>query len=104
VILISDSTAAAGSLPGRYRLGDVDCELGDDGRVSLAGTGFLAGSSLTLDRAIANTVRFAGLPISSVIPMATRIPAEYLGTTTSGIVHAEWDEARFELRVTETQP
>jgi hypothetical protein len=36
--------------------------------------------------------------------MATRIPAEYLGTTTSGIVHAEWDEARFELRVTETQP
>jgi N-acetylglucosamine-6-phosphate deacetylase len=103
VILVSDSTAAAGSAPGRYRLGDVDCELDETGRVSLAGTGFLAGSSLTLDRAIANTVRFTGLPISSIVPMATSIPAGYLGTTTSGTVHAEWDAERFELRVLESK-
>ena len=52
-----------GARHGRYAIGGVDCELGADGRVSLPGTPYLAGSSLTLDRAIANTVRFTGLPL-----------------------------------------
>jgi len=67
--------------------------------VSLAGTPFLAGSSLTLDRAIARTVRFTGLPVESVIPMASAIPAQFLGMTTAGTVSAEWDAGRFELHV-----
>ncbi len=74
-ILVTDAVAAAGCAPGRYRMGAVDCELGADGRVSLPGTPFLAGSSLTLDRAIANTVRFTGLPIETVIRMASVNPA-----------------------------
>ena len=49
-ILVTDAIAAAGCAPGRYGIGDVECELGADGRVSLPGTPFLAGSSLTLDR------------------------------------------------------
>jgi len=98
-ILVTDATAAAGSAPGRYRIGAVECELGADGRVSLPGTPFLAGSSLTLDRAIANTVRFTGLPIEAVIPMASVIPARYLGTTTSGTVSADWDADKFELQI-----
>ena len=60
-ILVTDAIAAAGCAPGRYTIGAVECELGADGRVSLPGTPYLAGSSLTLDRAIANTVRFTGL-------------------------------------------
>jgi N-acetylglucosamine-6-phosphate deacetylase len=98
-ILVTDATAAAGRVPGRYRMGAVDCELGADGRVSLAGTPFLAGSSLTLDRAIATTVRYTGLPIASVIPMASRIPAQYLGMTPAGTVSADWDAERFELHI-----
>jgi N-acetylglucosamine-6-phosphate deacetylase len=98
-ILITDATAAAGRAPGRYRMGAVDCELGADGRVSLAGTPFLAGSSLTLDRAIARTVRYTGLPIETVLPMASVIPARYLGMTTAGTVTADWDAERFELHV-----
>src|SRR5256885_6407948 len=61
-ILVTDATAAAGCdrrarVPAerRYTIGDVVCELGEDGRVSLPGTPYLAGSSLTLDRAISNT-------------------------------------------------
>jgi N-acetylglucosamine-6-phosphate deacetylase len=107
-ILVTDAIAAAGSAPGRYRMGAVECELGADGRVSVRGTPFLAGSSLTMDRAIANTARFTGLPIDVVIPMASVNPARYLGTTTAGTVSAEWDEARFELKIdhpsTPTQP
>jgi len=90
-VLVTDAVAAAGCAPGTYTMGGVMCELGLDGRVSLIGTPYLAGSSLTLDRAIANTVRFTGLPLEQVIPMASTLPARYAGTTTCGTVIADWD-------------
>jgi len=113
-ILVTDAMAAAGCDAGatlerpfagssaerRYTIGDVECELGADGRVSLPGTPYLAGSSLTLDRAIANTVRLTGLPIDAVAPMASTIPAAYLGMTTVGTVTADWDSDAGELRIT----
>ena len=101
-ILVTDATAAAGCAPGRYRIGAIECDLGTDGRVSLAGTPYLAGSSLTLDRAIANTVRFTGLPIEAVTPMASTIPAQSLGLSTAGTVTAEWDAERCDLRILTT--
>jgi len=102
-ILVTDAIAAAGCAPGRYRIGGVECELGADGRVSLPGTPYLAGSSLTLDRAIANTVRFSGLPLDAVIPMASTIPASYLGLRTAGTVIADWDPNAFELQMRRVQ-
>jgi len=92
-ILVTDAVAAAASGPGRYTVGDVECERGEDGRVSLPGTPYLAGSSLTLDRAIVNTVRFTGLSIDAVGPMASTIPATYMGMTTAGTVTADWESA-----------
>jgi N-acetylglucosamine-6-phosphate deacetylase len=90
-ILITDATAAAASSPGRYRIGSVECELDDHLRVSLPGTAYLAGSALTLDRAIENTVRYTGMTIHEVIPMASTIPATCLGMTPAGTASAEWD-------------
>jgi N-acetylglucosamine-6-phosphate deacetylase len=98
-ILVTDAIAAAGSRPGGYTIGGVSCELGVDGRVSLPGTPYLAGSALTLDRAIAHTVRFTGLSIDEVIPMASSIPATYMDTTTAGTVAADWEPEAGELRV-----
>jgi N-acetylglucosamine-6-phosphate deacetylase len=98
-ILVTDAVAAAASAPGRYTIGGVDCELGEDGRVSLPGTPYLAGSSLTLDRAIANTVRFSGLSIDEVIPMASTIPATFMGMTTAGTISADWDAESSILRI-----
>jgi len=98
-ILVTDAIAAAGSPPGRYTIGAVTCALAPDGRVSLPGTPYLAGSSLTLDLAIANAVRFTGLSIDSVIPMASTVPARYLGTSPAGTVTADWDADAGELRV-----
>jgi N-acetylglucosamine-6-phosphate deacetylase len=100
-MLVTDAVAAAASAPGRYTIGSVDCELGDDGRVSLPGTPYLAGSSLTMDRAIANTVRFTGLSIDAVIPMASTIPAAYMGMTTEGTVTADWDPGAGNLQICE---
>ena len=100
-ILVTDATSAAGCGPGRYSIGDVVCESREDGRVSLPGTPYLAGSSLTLDRAIANTVKFTGLPIDAVLPMASTIPARYLGVQTAGTVSAEWDGSELNVRSVE---
>jgi N-acetylglucosamine-6-phosphate deacetylase len=98
-ILITDAIAAAGCAPGTYTIGGVDCVLAADGRVSLPGTPYLAGSSLTLGRAVGHMVRFSGLPLDDVIPMATTIPAQYLGTTTLGTIMCDWDPASAELHV-----
>lgn len=100
-VLITDAMAAAGAPPGRYRLGNIDVELSADGRVSLPGTPYLAGSSLTMDRAIANTVRVTGLPLESIAPMASSIPAAYLGIDTRGTVTADWDPIACRLKVTD---
>ena len=98
-ILVTDAVAAAGCAPGAYTIGGVDCVLGADGRVSLPGTPYLAGSSLTLDRAIGNMVRFSGLSFDEVIPMASTLPARYLGTSTRGTITCDWDAAGSQLHV-----
>ena len=103
-ILVTDAVAAAASAPGRYTVGGVDCELSEDGRVSLPGTPYLAGSSLTLDRAIANTARFTGLSIDAVAPMASTIPAACMGMTTTGTVTADWEPGAFELQIRDVTP
>jgi len=98
-ILVSDAIAAAGCAAGRYTIGDVACVRDADGRVSLPGTPYLAGSSLTLDRAVGNTVRCTGLPITEVLPMASTIPAALLGAATAGTVTADWDDRAGTLHI-----
>jgi N-acetylglucosamine-6-phosphate deacetylase len=75
VILISDATAASHAAAGRYTLGELGIEAGDDGVLRLAGTPYLSGSTLTLDRAIGHCAEFAGITLASVIKMVTENPA-----------------------------
>jgi N-acetylglucosamine-6-phosphate deacetylase len=98
-ILVTDAVAAAGMPPGRYTLGGQEVELSAAGRVAVPGAPNLAGSALRLDAAIANTVRFTGLPLEEVVPMASTRPAQYVGVPTAGKVTAEWDEAALTLRI-----
>ena len=98
-ILITDAIAAAGCPPGPFTLGDVTCTLDADGRVSLPGTPYLAGSALTMDRAVANMIRFAGVGLSEAAAMASTVPADYIGLPTAGRIEVEWDGARFDLCV-----
>ena len=98
-ILVTDATAAAASAAGEYTIGGVTTVLGDDGRLSLPGTPYLAGSSLTMDRAIGNAVRFTGLSLDEAAAMASSIPAAYLGTHPAGRVIADWDPRTCELRI-----
>jgi N-acetylglucosamine-6-phosphate deacetylase len=98
-ILVTDAVAAAGMPPGRYTLGGLEVELSPTGRVAAPGAPNLAGSALRLDVAVGNTVRFTGLPLEEVVPMASTRPADYIGIATAGKVAAEWDADAFALRV-----
>ena len=102
-ILTTDAMAAAGCAPGCYRIGDLDVDVGSDRRVSLRGTPYLAGSALTMPEAVANTVRFTGLPLEDVLPMGTTIPSEYMGIVLAGQVRAEWDPAAARLKIREVR-
>jgi N-acetylglucosamine-6-phosphate deacetylase len=92
-LLVTDATAAAASPAGRFRLGELEVELDAAGRVALPGTGQLAGSALTMERAVANTARFTGMTISEVLPLATTQPARVLDRAPRGWVTADWDQA-----------
>jgi N-acetylglucosamine-6-phosphate deacetylase len=98
-ILVTDAVGAAGMPPGRYTLGGQLVELSPNGRVAVPGAPNLAGSALRLDVAIGNTVKFTGLPLDEVVPMASTRPAAYIGIPTAGKVHAEWDPQAFTLRI-----
>jgi N-acetylglucosamine-6-phosphate deacetylase len=82
VILTTDAMAAAGAGPGRYRLGRMDLEVGEDGVVRLPGSPYFAGSALRLDRGVESATEWLGLPPSSVRAMASEVPARLLGFST----------------------
>ena len=98
-ILVTDAIAAAGQPPGEYQLGGVKVRLDETGRVAVPGAPNLAGSALAMDRAVGNTVRFAGVSLEDALAMASTNPAAYMGVKPSGTLHLEWDPEAFTLRV-----
>ena len=91
MILVTDATAAAGSRPGRYRLGDVECELGADGRVSLPGNRIprrLEPDARSRDR---EHGQVHGPADRGRHPNGVADPASYLGIEPAGTVTADWD-------------
>jgi N-acetylglucosamine-6-phosphate deacetylase len=72
ILLTTDSMAGAGASPGRYTLGDLEVEVSPNGTARLVGNPRLAGSTLTMDRAITNAVRFAEISLPSAIQMAAK--------------------------------
>jgi len=75
-ILITDGMSATGMPDGTYMLGGLVVEVAD-GRC-LSG-GVLAGSVLTLDRAVANFARYTGVDFADVTTLASNNPAAMLG-------------------------
>ena len=76
-MLITDAMAGAGMPDGPYRLGEMEVRV-KNGRCVI-GEDTLAGSTLTLDRALLNFMRFTGASIAEVLPLATRNPARMTG-------------------------
>ncbi|WP_265257900.1 N-acetylglucosamine-6-phosphate deacetylase [Verminephrobacter aporrectodeae] len=78
-ILVTDAVSAAGAArPGSYRFAGFDVELGSDGAVRTPGSAYLAGSSLTLDRALRNAVAWGCASFEEAIAMASENPRRIL--------------------------
>jgi len=77
VVLVTDAMAAAAAAPGRYVLGGLDVDV-TDGRAVIAGTDTLAGSTLTLARAVEVCVA-ARVARADALAAATDRPARLFG-------------------------
>jgi N-acetylglucosamine-6-phosphate deacetylase len=76
VALVTDAVAAAGQPPGRYMLGGAP--IVSDGAAARRPDGVLAGSTLTLDRAVRLMIEQAGARVEDALSMATAVPARLL--------------------------
>ncbi len=79
-VLISDALSATGMPEGNYRLGDFDIQV-KDGRCMAGDT--LAGSVLTLDRAVQNAIRVGGMDAGDALRAASLNPATAIGMSAS---------------------
>ena len=75
-ILVTDGMSATGMPDGTYMLGDFQVEVKNGVCLS---EGTLAGSVLTMDKAVANLRRFTGSSLGVAVRLASRNPARMLG-------------------------
>lgn len=110
-VLVTDAIAATGCPPGNYKLGNVEVEVLESGRVNLPGTPYLAGSALEMDDAIGKTVRFSDATLDDALRMASANPADLLGMRYRGkleygqradLILFDWDDAAMKLSVVAT--
>lgn len=78
VAFITDAMDAAGFGDGRYMLGPLEVEVAD-GVARLVEGGSIAGSTLTLDRALQRAVTVDGLPVEDAVAALSANPARLLG-------------------------
>jgi len=89
ILLITDGLAATGMPEGDYTLGEFEITVKGD--VACNRAGVLAGSVLTMDRAVRNMVKFAELPLKEVVRMATLNQALLMGLERKGRIAAGMD-------------
>jgi N-acetylglucosamine-6-phosphate deacetylase len=75
-VLITDAMSATGMPDGRYQLGPIQVDVAD-GKATANGS--LAGSVLTMDRAVRNVTRFSNWTLKDAIRAATLNPANAVG-------------------------
>jgi N-acetylglucosamine-6-phosphate deacetylase len=75
-ILVTDAMSAAGMPDGEYHLGGFAVHVADG---KATADGVLAGSVLTLDRALANFVQFTGATVEEGLPLLSGNPARMTG-------------------------
>ncbi len=81
LLLVTDAISAAGMPDGQYQLGEMTVEVKNG---SARRGEVLAGSVLTLDRALANFMDATGVSLAAAVGMVTSNPAALLGETKFG--------------------
>jgi N-acetylglucosamine-6-phosphate deacetylase len=91
-VLITDAISATGMPDGRYRLGPIEVDVKDG---TCTADGKLAGSVLTMDRAVRNVMAFAGWNLRDALRAATLNPAQSVSLAPLHGVIAAGSEASF---------
>jgi N-acetylglucosamine-6-phosphate deacetylase len=91
-VLITDAISATGMPDGHYRLGPIEVEV-KDGKCTSNGS--LAGSVLTMDRAVRNVTQFARWSLKDAVRAASLNPARAVGLAGQHGVLADGSEANF---------
>jgi N-acetylglucosamine-6-phosphate deacetylase len=79
-VLITDAISATGMPDGRYQLGPIEVEV-KDGKCTAGNS--LAGSVLTMDRAVRNVTQFSDWTLRQAVRAATWNPANAVGLSTT---------------------
>ena len=86
-ILVTDSMSATGMPNGTYTLGTMQVQVADGRAFSYGddnkGRFTLAGSVLTMDKAVANLQQFTGATLATAVLLATHNPSKLLGLETN---------------------
>ena len=82
IAIVSDMMTATGLGPGAYTLGGQHVTVSET--TAQLGDGTLAGSVITMDRAIRNLVEWGGISLPEALHMATATPARILGDASRG--------------------
>jgi len=77
-VLITDAVHVAGLAPGRYKLVDLDIELLPTGQVVMADRHSMAGSAVSMNRAVKVFMDYAGVTLEEAIQAATANPSRLL--------------------------
>jgi N-acetylglucosamine-6-phosphate deacetylase len=91
-VLITDAISATGMPDGRYLLGPIEVDV-KDGKCTSNGS--LAGSVLTMDRAVRNVTQFSNWSLRDAVRAATLNPAQAVGLSSHHGVLAAGAEANF---------
>ncbi|WP_350344082.1 N-acetylglucosamine-6-phosphate deacetylase [Proteinivorax tanatarense] len=79
LILVSDAMMAAGLPEGEYQLGGQKVFV--KGKAARLENDSLAGSTLTLNKAVYNMINMVGIPVCEAVRMATLNPAQMIGVS-----------------------
>ncbi|MBN1491399.1 MAG: amidohydrolase family protein [Phycisphaerae bacterium] len=83
-VLVTDANELAGMPPGRYSHHGSEVELTADGRITIPGTPYLAGSAASMPLLIGRAVADAGLTLTEAVNLATRQPEAIMRNHVTG--------------------
>ncbi len=89
IVLVSDAMSGTGMPDGDYVLGGQQITVTDG--VARTQEGVLAGSTLTLDRALATMMAATGVSLAELLPTVSRVPARTLGLRCKGDIAVGYD-------------
>ncbi len=97
MVLVSDVIPSAGLAPGRHNWNGTEVTVEESGRITLPGSGLLAGASSLLSRSISHIMQSAGTSLEEAVTMCTVNPAALTGLSAVSLIPRTGEAANIVL-------